>query len=321
MSFHKRQTEDTYRRHLKNHIYPTFGAKPLQAIRRNEVQAWVKKLSEQTSAHTNKPLSPATIETVYGIFASVINAAVKDDALARTPCVDIRLPEKPKTTIRVLSPEDVTSLAEKVPQRWRALVLVAYGCGLRQGEAFGLCRDRINFLGRKLTVDQQITNTGDKEDGSRGTRPVLASPKTKASNREIPLPQFVIEALSAHFKEYGDKIDAHEDGLVFLTLKGNPMRRDYFNDRIWKPALKKAGLPADTTFHDLRHSFASTALAEGVPITHVSKWLGHASITETVDTYGHLLPESDENLRVAMDTAWRRSNSTGGADIVLTSAQ
>ncbi|WP_211264127.1 tyrosine-type recombinase/integrase [Streptosporangium amethystogenes] len=56
--------------------------------------------------------------------------------------------------------------------------------------------------------------------------------------------------------------------------------------------------------HDLRHTFASTALAEGVPISEVSRWLGHESITTTVDLYGHLVPEASKRARTALDNAF-----------------
>jgi len=87
------------------------------------------------------------------------------------------------------------------------------------------------------------------------------------------------------------------------------LRRDYHNREIWKPAITAAGLPADTTFHDLRHGFASTALAEGVPISEVSRWLGHKSITTTVDLYGHLVPEATGRARDALDGAFGRAQA------------
>jgi integrase len=68
--------------------------------------------------------------------------------------------------------------------------------------------------------------------------------------------------------------------------------------------IPPAQLPEDTTFHDLRHTFASTALAEGVPISEVSRWLGHKSITTTVDLYGHLVPEASGRARDALDKAF-----------------
>jgi integrase len=89
------------------------------------------------------------------------------------------------------------------------------------------------------------------------------------------------------------------------------LRRDYFNREIWKPAIAAAQLPEDTTFHDLRHTFASTALAEGVPISEVSRWLGHKSITTTVDLYGHLVPEASGRARDALDKAFAGTRVCG----------
>jgi Phage integrase family len=92
--------------------------------------------------------------------------------------------------------------------------------------------------------------------------------------------------------------------VLCRTPKRTLLRRDYHNREIWKPALTAAGMAADTTFHDLRHTFASTALAEGVPISEVSRWLGHKSITTTVDLYGHLVPEASGRACDTLDRAF-----------------
>ena len=92
--------------------------------------------------------------------------------------------------------------------------------------------------------------------------------------------------------------------MLYRTSKGTLLRRDYYNRHIWKPAIAAAGLAGDTTFHDLRHTFASTALAEGVPISEVSRWLGHRSITTTVDLYWHLVPEASGRARDTLDQAF-----------------
>lgn len=280
---HKPSTADTYTRHIRNHMLPTFGHRPLSAIRKTEVQGWVKGL----------PLAPATTKMVYGVFASVLKAAVADELLVKSPCQKIALPDVPRTSVRVLTTEQVHELAEQMPAEYRALVYLGVGAGLRQGEAFAVSKSRVRFLERKLTVDRQVSLvTGN------GAGAVLSSPKTKASNRDVPLPAFVLDAVSLHVALHP------RDDLLFLTSRGDLLRRSSFNQGVWKPAVRRAGLPEDVTFHDLRHTYASTALAEGVPITEVSRWLGHASITETVDTYGHLLPEADDRMRTALDRAF-----------------
>jgi integrase len=95
------------------------------------------------------------------------------------------------------------------------------------------------------------------------------------------------------------------EDLLCRTRRSNLWRRDICNREVWKPALAIAGLPADTTLHDLRHTFASTALAEGVPISEVSRWLGHRSFRTTVDLYGQLVPEASGRARDALDRAFR----------------
>jgi integrase len=298
---HRASTADTYNRHLRNHILPAFNNRPLSDIRKTEVQGWVKSLMA-------KGLAPATVKTAYGIFASALRAAVHDDRLGKTPCVGILLPDVPRTTVRFLEPTQVVSLAEAMPPQYAALVYLGAGAGLRQGEAFGVAEDRVRWLERMLRVDQQVTLTGPKPDGTPSTNPMLSLPKTRSSVRDVPLPAIVLDALSVHVGRFATTGQA-----LFSTRSGGLLRRGPFNEGVWKPAVRAVGLPSDTTFHDLRHTYASTMLARAVPISDVSKWLGHASITETVDTYGHLLPDADHRARAAIDAAF-------GAEFVLTSA-
>jgi integrase len=114
------------------------------------------------------------------------------------------------------------------------------------------------------------------------------------------MPRFLPQAITAHAAQFGTELS----GVLCRTPRGTLLRRDYYNRQIWKPAIARAGLPGDTTFHDLRHAFASTALAGNVPISDVSRWLGHRSITTTVDLYGHLVPDATGCARDALDRAF-----------------
>ncbi len=115
------------------------------------------------------------------------------------------------------------------------------------------------------------------------------------------MPAFLRAAITDHAARLG----LGGSAVLCRTPRGTLLRRDYYNREIWKPALAAAELLDDTTFHDLRHTFASTALAEGVAISEVSRWLGHKSITTTVDLYGHLVPEASGRARDALDKAFR----------------
>lgn len=217
---HKPTTREDYLGRIAKHITPTFGRMQLGQIRQTTVQAWVKSL-------TAARLAPRTVEGVYIIFASIIRGAVRDGLIRRSPCIDIRLPAAAPTTVCLLSPGQVSALYAAMPQRYAPLALLGAGCGLRQGEALGLCLDRVRFLERMITVDQQVVIVN--------RRPVLASPKSPASVREVPLPRFLGEVLSRHVGERSG------DDPLFATPRGNLIRRDYFNARVWKPAVKAAG--------------------------------------------------------------------------------
>jgi integrase len=179
-----------------------------------------------------------------------------------------------------------------MPARYSLLALLGAAAGLRQGEAFGLACNRIDPASRMITIDQQVIIVD--------RHPVLADPKTFSSLRDVPMPAFLLRAVIGHCGQFG----LTGNDVLCRTGRGTLLRRDYFNREIWKPAIAAAQLSEDTTFHDLRHTFASTALAEGVPISEVSRWLGHKSITTTVDLYGHLVPEASGRARDALGKAF-----------------
>ena len=127
-------------------------------------------------------------------------------------------------------------------------------------------------------------------------RPTWPPPKTQASVRTVPLPQVVVDALGAHLATWP------ADGFVFTTELGAPIRRTAFSARVWRPAVQAAGLPAAVTFHALRHFYASLLIRHGESVKTVQARLGHASAAETLDTYSHLWPDSDDRTRAAVDS-------------------
>lgn len=265
---------------LRRHVYPAFGDRALASVRPSEVQAWV----------TGLPLAPSTVGVVHGLLAGVYTAALRDRLVTSSPCEHTRLPKVVKQRIVPLTDDQVRALVAVVPDPYRALVLLAAGTGLRQGEAVGLTVDRIDFLRARLTVDQQLVTVAGRE-------PYLAPPKTAASQRTVPLPQVVVEALARHLEAYPT------DGLVFTDDQGRPIRRSWFSAHVWRPAVAAAGLPDGTGFHDLRHYYASTLIHHGASVKVVQDRLGHASASETLDTYSHIWPDSDEDTRSAIDAA------------------
>jgi integrase len=284
---HRPSTREQVEFHLRKHILPSFAERPIAAVRPSEVQAWVKGRSSV--------LAPATVEVAYRYLAAIFRFAVEDGLITTTPCRNIKLPKIERLPVEPLTTEQVWALIDAMPERYRALVILAAGSGLRQGEALGLTVPRVDFLRRSLRVEEQLLLLTYQP-------PYLAPPKTAASRRVVPLPPIVLESLAAH-------IAAFPPGpwqLVFTDEKGGPILRNRFSERVFRPAANAAGLPKGRTFHDLRHYYASLLIRHGESVKVVQSRLGHASAKETLDTYSHLWPDSEDRTRQAVETVLRR---------------
>lgn len=265
---------------LRRHVYPALGDRPLSSVRPSEVQAWARGLAVK--------LQPSTVKVVHGILAAIFKAAVRDRRLTSSPCEGTKLPRVEPRRVVPLTTEQVGALVDAVPGPFRALLPLAAGTGLRQGECFGLTVDRVDFLRRSLTVDRQLVTV-------QGRPPFLAPPKTQASSRVVPLPQVIVDGLAAHLATY----EPGPGGLLFTTDRSEPIRRTWFSSAVWRPALRSADVEA--RFHDLRHYYASLLIRHGESVKSVQARLGHATAAETLDTYSHLWPDSDDRTRDAVD--------------------
>jgi integrase len=97
---------------------------------------------------------------------------------------------------------------------------------------------------------------------------------------------------------------AAADGSIFSTKTGAVYRHDYYGAQIFAAAVRKAGIPAGTTTHDLRHHYASVLLHAGESVVAVAERLGHENASLVLSTYGHLMPDSEERTRRVIDEAW-----------------
>jgi integrase len=278
---HRPATASLYERLLRLHVYPSFGHRALSSVRRSEIQGWVAGLT----------VAPATARQAYALTRTIFRAAVEDRLIAESPCRRIALPE--------LSDEKVVPLVEQVqlivaasPEDLRALIVLGAATGLRSGELLGLTVDRVDFLRRTVAVEQQLVYIV-------GQTPFLGPPKTRASRRIVPTPEFALHALAAHLTAFppGDR------GFVFQRAGGGPILRTTLNGR-WRRTLKRAGLPETTHFHHLRHHYASMLIDGGESVKVVQERLGHANAVETLKTYAHLWPSSDERTRSIVERAW-----------------
>lgn len=283
LQMHRESTTTATESSLRLHLLPTFGHRQLGTVRRSDVQGWVRAL-------VDKGLAPSTTEGCYRLLATIFRSAVTDRLIPSTPCEQIKLPKVDRQQVVPLPVEAVQALRANMPADMAASVTLAAGAGLRLGEVLGLSVDRVDFLRRQVRVDRQLVLP-------KSGPPRFGPPKTQASNRTIPLPQSVVDALAAHLEEHGEG----PDRLIFHR-HGRAIRRTRFWDW-WKAAAKPTAWP-DAKFHDLRHHHASLLIAAGCSVKVVQSQLGHASASETLDTYSHLWPDDHERVRAAVDRAF-----------------
>ncbi|MFC7898509.1 tyrosine-type recombinase/integrase, partial [Streptomyces sp. NPDC057381] len=193
----------------------------------------------------------------------------------------------------------------------------AAGCGLRQGEVFGLAVEDVDFLGGVVHVVRQVKLLHN--------RPVFAPPKG-GKEREVPLPESIAFALAGHLTQYpaaevtlpwksldGPPITA---SLIFRSPEGFSLNRNRFNDRQWRPGLRAAGIAngRDNGMHALRHFYASVLLDAGESIKALSEYLGHHDPGFTLRTYTHLMPASQTRTRAAVDAVWAAPIANDGPE-------
>lgn len=276
---------------IRTHVVPEFGDTPIGSITPLHVQAWVNRLSESG-------LSASTVQGCYRLLSRIFDGAVNSRLLAASPCNGVTLPRIESREMLFLTAEELNRLA-RTTGRFSMLIYSAGYLGLRWGELAGLRRGRIDPLRGSLEVVETLNDVGGHLH--------FGPPKTKAARRRVSIPTFLNEMLNELLLERPGGPDA----LVFVGRDGAPLRRTQFRTRHWKPAVARAGLPAELRFHDLRHTCASLLIAQGAHPKEIQARLGHSSITTTLDRYGHLFPSLDDRLREGLDATFRAAEGSG----------
>ncbi|MFJ9447249.1 tyrosine-type recombinase/integrase [Kitasatospora sp. NPDC101235] len=295
---------------LRLHAFPRIGRRPLDSFRPSHIQELVKGLEQS-------PISGGYARNIYSDVRAVLSAAVDDGLLVRNPCgaASVRPPAVEARRVVPWLPEQVFAVRGALPERYRAMADLGAGCGLRQGEIVGLAEDdALDFEGGTVRVLRQVKQIRGKA--------VFAPPKCN-KERDVPLPRSVAAALRAHMDSCkpvpvtlpwktpdGPKVTFR---LLFSNTADGLVWRSNFNLQEWKPAIAAAGLiptprpgepyasAREHGMHALRHFYASVLLDAGENIRAVSDYLGHADPALTLRVYAHLMPNSQDRARKAVD--------------------
>lgn len=284
---------DTRRHYAKAwrvHLGPAFGAMRVRSVGHGDVQAWVARLSAD--------LAPASVRTYLSYLRTLFNFALDEGLISRNPCRRVALPtvDDAEPAVRLLEPETVAALVDAIHPRFAVLAMLGAGAGLRQGEARGLCVDKVDFLRRTVTVHRQLAYVPAAHRQTEATIG-LRAPKTRAGRRTIPVGEGLIEVVAHHLERFGPG----PGGLIATNTIGQPIAQQILSDH-WRAAVRAVAGPGEVIdFHQLRHFYASSLIAAGENPKVIQVRLGHSSISVTFDVYGHLFPADDERTRAVSD--------------------
>jgi integrase len=285
-------TKAMYQGLLTHHLKPELGNRSIRHVAAGRED--VKQLLTVTLPA--KDLAAGRVKLAYVLINAVIDEAVSSGRVPQNKIKGIPLPSVREAAEFVFPDHgQLTALAGKMPAQWQLAIWLMRGCGLRLGEALAVREDGFRDNRTVLRITEQI-RPGD----------TLGPLKHRRADqyRDVPVPAYVAQMVAEHFSEHGTR-----DGYLFVPLAGQSgLRRNF--ERAFNRARDAAGLSETFTVHDLRHVFASVALANGIPITDVAKWLGHSSVQTTFAIYGHLVPSSWDTARALLDKefeSWRDS--------------
>jgi integrase len=222
-----------------------------------------------------------------------------DGLIPRNVAEAVKAPQVHRQEATPLSPEQVKVLLVAAHgDRLEALFILALHTGLRRGELLALKWPDVDLEAGKLSVQRSLTADG-----------TFNPPKRKNSKRSVRLTTAAVEALKSHRAaqnqerlRLGSLWDDHD--LIFPNRSGRPMSGGNLYHRDWKNLLKRACLPHTFTFHSLRHTFATTLLRQNVNPKIVQEALGHATITQTMHTYSHVMPDMQDAATAALENAF-----------------
>jgi integrase len=267
---------------LRIKILPELGHLRLSAVTRAAVQDLVDRL-----VATGK--SPSTVRNAILPLRAIYRRAISRSEVALNPTLGLALPAPRGTRERIAPPREASELLEVLTPEDRPVWALALYAGLRRGEIRTLRWSEVDFERGLIRVEQ----SWDDREG-----PI--EPKSRAGRRRVPLAKPLRGELAAHKLRVG----GGGGELVFGREDGRAINTDSLSRRA-RSAWRKAGL-FPIGLHECRHTYAAFMIAAGVNAKALSTYMGHSSITVTLDRYGHLLPAHEDEAAAMLDAYLER---------------
>ena len=275
-------TRSLYRGLARKHVLPHLGDARLSDLDTAGIRRWHQHLAGARSA--------SIAAKSYRLLRAALNTAAADGIIAVNPCQVSGAGVERSAERSVATVAEVDRLANTVPARYRAMVLLAAWCGLRLGELAALTREDIDLEDGTVRVDKSRYRVAGEVR--------VGPPKTEAGRRTVHMPPHVAEVVADHLERFTGR---GRTDLVFTGERGGPVERTHFN-RVWRPAARAVGLEG-FRFHDLRHTGATLAAATGASVAELQRRLGHASPAAAL-RYQHATQDRDRAIAEALGQLW-----------------
>jgi integrase len=272
------RTLDGYEAIVEHHLVPALGYYQLKQLTAQAIQGYYAKACDNLSART--------VHHHHRVLSQALKYAIRQGYLGRNPCELVDPPSPRRNVMRTLDPAEVDIFLDAAGGSYYYPVFyTALNSGLRQAELSGL---RWRDLDLGIIPSISVNRVLYKRRGVCEFR----EPKTPRSRRLVAMTPPLAEFLREYeqeciilYRELGNELTL--DDLVFASIEGKPLNPPSLS-RDFAKIIKKAGLD-HVRFHDLRHTFASLALKQGIHPKVISEALGHASVAFTMDTYSHII--------------------------------
>ena len=298
----KETTYANYSYIARVHISPALGRIKLKNLTPAHVRSFYGEKSSSS-------LSKATVKKMHVVLRRALSQAVSDGLIPRNVAESVRPPRTgaPGEEIRPLNPEECSAFLDAARgERLETLYLLAVHCGLREGELLVLRWDDVDLEAAKpaLLVRRTLTR------GEEGRGYLVGASTKSGKGRRVRLTRRAAGSLRDHRKRQVEERMSlgglwQDQDLVFPNGIGSLLNPSNLRNRSFKRIKARSGVRDELRFHDLRHTFATMLLSAGVHAKVVSEMLGHASITITLDTYSHVLPDMQDSAAQAMEAALR----------------
>jgi integrase len=265
-----------YETALVARVLPALGGLRLSEIRRVDVQDFADCLCAEG-------LDPSTVRNTLMPLRAIFRRAVARGEVGLNPTSGLELPAMEGARDRIASPAEAAALLAALPEQDRAIWATAMYAGLRRGELLALRWEDVDLAAGVIHVER----SWDVKEGAIG-------PKSRAGRRTVPIPAVLREYLVGHKLRSGRHV-----GLVFGTSYAQPFTPSNVRRRA-NAAWIRAGFEP-MGLHECRHTFASLMIAAGVNAKSLSTYMGHSSVTITLDRYGHLMPGNETEAARRLD--------------------